>query len=222
MLSLQLEKREKKTKLAKGQMPAVFYGPKEESTSVSLDNGAFVKVWKEAGESTIIQLQGVGDDKDALIQDVDIHPVSGDVRHADFYVFERGKKVQVAVPISFVGESEAEKTLGGTLVKVMHELEIEALPSQLPSEIEADISIIENFETQLHVKDIQLPEGVTAMADGDDTVASVTEAKEEEVEEATEVDMDSIEVEGEKKEGDEAVGDAGGEAPKEGGAEDKG
>src|SRR5690606_26337192 len=106
----------------------VFYGPKEEAVAVSFDRARFEKVLREAGESTVVTLTGVGEDKDTLIHDVQLHPVTDQPLHVDFYVLEKGKKVQTHVPLEFTGEAPAVKSLGGTLMKVLHELEIEAMP----------------------------------------------------------------------------------------------
>jgi len=216
MLLLKVAKREENQKPERlrkeGKIPAVFYGRKEASTPVAVIAREFDTVFRAAGESTIITLEGVGEPKEALIHDVDVHPVTGAVRHADFYVIEKGKKLTVDVPLVFVGESPAVKDLGGVLVKVIHELEIEALPKDLPHEITVDISSLVDFEGQVVVGDLALPEGVVATLDGDEVVAMVSEPKEEE-EEPSAVDMSAIEVEGEKKEaataGEEEAGEAG-------------
>ena len=217
MLELKVEKREELGKASKelgkaGKMPAVFYGPKEETTPITVPAKSFLNVWKEAGESTVVQLSGLGDPKDVLIHDVDVDPVSGDPRHVDFYVMEKGKKVTVSIPLEFEGEAPAVKELGGMIVKVLHELEIEALPKDLPHEIKIDVSVLENFDSQIQVKDLVLPEGVEATAEPEEVVVLAAEAKEEEEEIPAEVDLESIEVEqkGKKEEGDE------GEAPAEG------
>jgi len=203
MLTLTVEKRDTKTKPEAvrrgGKLPAVFYGRKEDSTSISVSQHDFEKVWREAGESTIISLEGIGDDKEALIQDVGVHPVSGKPLHADFYVIEKGKKLTVGIPLEFIGEAPAVKDLGGTLVKVIHELEIEALPKDLPQNIQVDISTLAEFDSQISVGDLKLSEGVMSLIGADETVAAVAEPKEEEVyEEPAEIDMDAIEAEGEK------------------------
>lgn len=208
MTSIKATKRDVKTDLSKlreeGKLPAVFYGPKEESTPITVGAIEFLKVWREVGESSVIDLKEGDDSHQVLIQDVDVDPLTGFARHADFYVIEKGKKVEVATPLEFVGESPAEKA-GDVIIKVMHELEIEATPANLPHQIEVDISILAKVGDQIHAKDIKLPEGVKLMVDGEEVVILVQEAKEEEIEGPAEApDLSSIVVEGEKKEdGDE-------------------
>jgi len=200
-----------------GKIPAVFYGRKEESTPISISEKDFLKVWGEAGESTIISLHGAGKDIDAIIHDVQIHPVTDKPIHADFYVIEKDRKITVPVPLEFIGEAPAEKA-GFVLVKVLHEIEVESLPANLPGHIEINLSSIIDLESQILVKDLKLPNGVEPTLEPDDVVVSVSEAREEEPETPAEApDMDSIEVEKKGKVEDESA-EAGStpEAPKEG------
>lgn len=182
-----------------GKIPAVFYGPKEENTPVVLDTREFVRVWEEAGSSTIVDLKGVGEDKEVLIHDVAWHPVSGVPVHVDFYCIERGKKLTVSVPLVFEGEAPAEK-LGGIVVKVMHELEVEVLPRNIPQEITVDVSSLTELNSVISVADLGLSEDIEPTADATETIASITEAKDEPEEE--ERDISDVEIEGESKEGD--------------------
>jgi large subunit ribosomal protein L25 len=213
MLTLTIEKRDLKANLAAmrqtGKIPAVLYGPKIESTPISMSEVEFMKAWKKAGESSVIVLKGVGDEHEVLIHDIDLDPVSDKVRHADFYVIEKGKKVQVGVPLEFVGVSPAIKEMGGTLVKVLHEIEIEAFPKDLPHSITVDIAPLVNFETQIKAGDITLPSGVILITQADEVVVLVAEVKEEVEEVVAPVDLSAIEVE---KKGKEAKEGAEGEA----------
>src|SRR3989344_5633266 len=141
MLTLKVEKRDvhirpeaiRKT----GKIPAVFYGKKEASTAISVPKIDFLKVWKEAGASSIVTLETPEGIKESLIQDVDLDPITSTPRHADFYVFE--------------------KDLGGMFVKVLHELKIEAMPKDLPHNIKVDVSVLINFGDQILAEDIILP-----------------------------------------------------------------
>ena len=227
-ISLQYEKRDPKiaptTLRNSGKIPAVFYGRKQESTAITLSTREFEKVWKKAGENTVVNLQGEGDEVQALIHEVDKHPVTGVARHADFYVFEKGQKLKIKIPIEFKGVSPAVKDLGAVLVKVVYDLEIEAEPKNLPQKIEVDISPLAAFGNVITAKDIKLPEGVALVISPDDVIASVYEPKEEVVEEVP-VDLSAIEVMKKGKEevpGEEgAAPAAGGAAPAEGKKEEK-
>jgi len=222
MLSLAVEKRNVSGKLdalrASGKLPAVFYGPKEVSTPVTMSLIDFKKVWKQAGESSVVILKDEkGNEHESLIHEVDVHPLTGEPRHADFYVIEKGKKVQVAIILTFTGVSPAVKDKAGILVKVHRDVEIEAAPRDLPREIIVDISKLVELNDTIHAKDLVLPKGVELKIPADEVIASVTEAKEEVVE-TVPVDLSTIEVEAkgkEVKEGEEApASDAKGDVKK--------
>jgi len=188
-----------------GSMAAVVYGPKQESIAITLSSREFDRVLKTAGESSVIDLAGLGSPMQVLIHEVDRDPVTNQPRHADFYAIEKGAKVEVAVPLTFIGESAAVKA-GANLVKIMHELEIEASPADLPHDIEVDLASLAAIGDQIHVRDIKLPKGVTLKVEEDEVVALVQEVQEEKAEEAAPADLSSIEVE--KKGKEEAEGEA--------------
>ncbi len=191
---------------AKGMLPAVFYGPKEEAVSISISQRDFERMLADAGESTIIKLAGIGEEKDVLIHDVAMDPVSGHPIHVDFYAIEKGKKLKVHVAIEYEGEEEAPilKQGGAVLVKVLHEIEVECLPQDLPSHITVNVSAFSEIGASIHVKDLALPAGVVAELDPEEVVA-VINAVAEETEEAPEaVDMAAIEVEQKGKKEEEA------------------
>ena len=211
-ITLTATKREKSEKLDKirkgGNIPAVFYGAKEASTTISVPEVDFIKVWREAGESSIVTLKTPEGNHDALIHAIDLDPVTDKVRHVDFYVVEKGKKIKVHVPIEFEGSSPAVKELGALLVKVLHEVEIEAKPADLPHEIVVSIDSLVNLESQILAKDIKLPAGVELVTGEDEVIALVSEAKEEVIEESGPVDLSTIEIsekKGKKEEEGEAV-----------------
>ena len=96
-ITLNVEKRDPKADVQAlrkaGRIPAVFYGKKEPSTPISIAATDFVKAYKQAGESTVVILKGEGVEVESLIHDLDLHPVTNKPLHADFYVFEKGKKI---------------------------------------------------------------------------------------------------------------------------------
>jgi len=216
MITLEVKARDSKTALATirqgGEIPAVFYGPKEKSTPISVSLKDFEKVWKKAGESSIVTLKGHFGEHDTLIHDIDKDPVTDVIRHADFYVIEKGKKLKVGIPIEYTGVSPAVKDLGGVLVKVLHEIEIESLPKDLPYSIVVDISTLVDFETQITAKDIVLPSGVELVTRPDEIVVLASMPKEEKEEEVKPIDLSAIEVE--KKGKDETTEEGGGDAKK--------
>ncbi|MFH1473131.1 MAG: 50S ribosomal protein L25 [bacterium] len=208
MLTLKTELRDVKIKpeliRKAGKIPAVFYGKNEASTPIAISIIDFNKVWKTAGESTVVVLETPDGEKESLIHDVDIDPITGLARHADFYVFEKGHKVSVELSLEFEGVSPAVKDLGGSFVKVLHEIKVEAMPRDLPPHITVDISSLQNFGDQILAKDLVLPNGVTLEEEPDEVIALVSAPREEIIEEPAEIDLSEIEVEKKgKEEGDE-------------------
>lgn len=177
-----------------GNIPAVLYGPKEDAVSVVVSGKDFGKVLKEAGESTVITLETSNGKKSALIHDVQFDPIKSNPIHVDFYIIEAGKEVEVDVPLEFIGVSPAVKELGGTLVKVLHEVSVKGMPAKLPHTVEVDISMLTELDSNISAKDISLPEGITLMDNVDEIVASISVAKEEEEETETVADIADIEV----------------------------
>lgn len=212
-MELAVEKRDTKTKAAAlrrgGVLPAVIYGRSEESTPISVNRKVFEKLFKEAGESTVITLTGMGGAKEALIHDVAVHPVSGLPLHADFYIIQKGQTVTVSIPLEFEGVSPAVKDHGAILVKVMHELEIECQPKDLPQSIVVDISTLAAIDDKITVGDLHLPKSAIITAGAEEVVAMAA-ALQEESDEATPMDISQIEtsVERGKKEEEDAPAEA--------------
>jgi large subunit ribosomal protein L25 len=212
-MQLTVEKRDTAKKAASfrkaGFVPAVVYGRSEESTPIAIPRKEFEKVFKSAGSSTVITLKGLGEEKDALIHEVDFHAVSGEPLHADFYAIEKGQTVTVSVPLEFEGVSGAVKDMGGILVKVIHEIEMEVLPKDLPNMIHVDISKLVDLDSKIFVSDLSLPASAILSVPLDEVVAMIDTAKEE-AEEAAPMDLSAIEtsVERGKKEEEAPAADA--------------
>ncbi|MEK7461539.1 MAG: 50S ribosomal protein L25 [Patescibacteria group bacterium] len=204
MLTLKTEGRdthiEPETVRKTGKIPAVFYGKKEASTPISIPKIDFLKVWKKAGTFSVVTLETDNGIKESLIQDVDLDPITGTPRHADFYVFEKGHKVEVELPLEFIGFSPAVKDMGGMLIKVLHELRVKAMPKDLPHNIKVEISSLVNFGDQILAQNITLPKGVTLLVNPEEVVATISAPREEKEEEAAAVDLSAIEVEKKGKE----------------------
>ncbi len=154
-----------------GFLPAVVYGEGVESQPLSVPVKDFEKVYREAGESGLVKLDIEGKSYNVLIHDVSRDALKDAPLHADFYAVRMDKLIRTKVPVEFIGESPAVKSEGAVLIKVLHEIEIEALPANLPHHLKADISRLEAFGAKLFVKDIPLPYGVKIFADSDDIVA---------------------------------------------------
>ncbi|AKM77740.1 MAG: 50S ribosomal protein L25 [Candidatus Wolfebacteria bacterium GW2011_GWE1_48_7] len=180
-----------------GFIPAELYGRGKENVHLTVNAKEFAKVLKAAGESTVITLN-VGKEKTpALIHDVEIDSISDAVLHVDFYAVNMNEETETEVELEFVGESMAVKAEGGVLVKSMHEIEVRALPGDLPHSIEVDLSVLANVHDTIHVKDLKVKGNVTLLADPDAVVATVIEQEAEE--EAAPMTVADVKVEGEKK-----------------------
>ena len=181
----------------RGVLPAVVYGPKHTALPLSLAALDFKKIWKEAGETSVISLMVEGGKPtEAMIHEVSYDAVSGEPIHVDFYAIEAGKTLTVSVPLIFVGAAPAVRELGGTLVKVIHEIEIEALPKDIPREISVDVSGLETFDSHLTVGSISLPKTVKILTPAEEVIVLVAAPRQEEAEELPqEVDLSKIEVE---------------------------
>ena len=191
-----------------GDLPAVFYGAKKESTPISINAREFTKVWKEAGESAAIKLAVGGENIDILIHDIQVNPVNGMPTHADFLAIDMNKPIEVAIQLAFSDDTPAVTRGVGILTKVIHEIEVRALPKDLPHEIEVDTSKLENVDDQILVKDLKMPAGVEVLKDEEEVVALIAPMQEEKEEEAAPADLSAIEVEQKGKkdeEGEEAA-----------------
>ena len=193
---------------ANDQIPAVCYGNGKETMSIAINAKDFAKVWKEAGETTAITLDVEGTKVSTLIHDMQLDPIMNVPTHVDFLAIDMKKEIEVAVPIEFTGLAEAEKGGLGTLVKVLHEVQVKALPANLPHSIEVDVTPLATLDMQIHAKDLKLPQGVELITSADEVIALVA-AFQEEKEEAP-MDLESIEVEQKGKKEEE-----GGEATAE-------
>lgn len=207
MISLNAKIREKRGKETRGgnSIPAVLYGPEIKNQPIEIDLKEFNKVYKQAGASSLISVVIEGKKFLVLIHDVVKDAVSDEAIHVDFYQPILTKEVEAKVPLVFVGESLAVKDLGGTLVKEAQDIEVMALPQDLPHEIEINIEGLKTFEDEIKVKDLKLPKGVRVEKNPEDTIAKVVPpAKvEEELEKPIEEDVEGVEkIEKEKKEGE--------------------
>jgi large subunit ribosomal protein L25 len=206
-------------------IPAVFYGHGIDSMSIQVPYSEFQKLYREAGESTIITLDIDGKEHNAIIKDVQLEHVKDTYMHVDFYAVRMDEEITAEVELAFVGMSKAVKEEDGILVKNFDAVEVTCLPGDLPSEIEVDISVLETFEEVIAIKDLAVSSKVEISQDADAIVATVTPPRSEEELEALneEITEDVESVEGVKKEeeGDEEGDAEAGEKKEKGGEESK-
>ena len=193
---------------AEGIVPAVVYGAVEKTFAIQMDRGTFIRLYKEAGESSLIELQIEGQKPlHVLIQDIQVDALRGEVIHADFLALDMTKKVETGVKLRFIGESVAIKSLGGILVHPVDEILVRALPKDLPQHIDVDLSALATFEDAVQLKDLAAIPGVEFLGDVNQTVALVAAPRSEEelaeLSKAVEVDVTKVEVVAKKKEAEE-------------------
>ena len=201
-LSAKIRKEEKPGALRnKGFLPAVLYGPKIENFSLQMNEKEFEKIFKEAGESSLIKLKIDENEFLVLIHDSQKDPLKGNFIHIDFYQPALDEETEATVPLEFVGEAPAVKELAGTLVKNIKELEVSALPQNLPHDIKVNVENLKTFEDSIAIKDLKIPEGVKILKEPEEVIALVTppEKVEEELEKPVEEKVEEVEKVGEKE-----------------------
>ncbi len=185
------------TKRNEGLIPAVLYGHGVESRAIELDHRLFTRAFREAGENTIIALSVDGEAAvSVLVKDAELHPTTNRYIHADFFQVRMDEKIEAAVPIEFVGEAPAVREQGGVLVRALDEVEVVALPADLPHTIEADLSKLVTFDDVIKVADLPVAEGVEIRNDTEAVVALVeaprTEAEIAALDEKVEEDVTKV------------------------------
>jgi large subunit ribosomal protein L25 len=197
--------REVKFLRRQGILPANIYGKKIKSLAVQLTAKSFLPVLKEVGETSLLELKVEGEEKTrpVLIHAVQFHPLSGEPLHADFYEVDLKEKVTTKVPVELIGESPAIKEKIGILIQPLSEVEVEALPADLPEKIEVDISGLKAIDDVVLVENIKVGEAIKILTEGQEVLAKIDAlAKEEEV--VVPVAEEGAEAEGEvKAEGEE-------------------
>jgi len=164
-----------------GKTPVVLYGHGVEPTNLTVEQKELRDTWREAGGSQLVDLS-IGDKKSTkiLINDVQIHAVTGEILHADFYQVKMTEKLETEIPLTFIGESLAVKDLEGNLITEKDALEVRCLPADLVPEFEVDISVLKTFDDVIKVADVKVPASIEILNDPEETVALVTAPRSEE------------------------------------------
>lgn len=187
----------------KGLIPAELYGKGLANFHLSVPVKEFKKVFKESGENTIVNVLLDGEKHPVLIQDVSYNPVTDELESVDFYQVRMDKKLKVGVPVEFVGVSLAVKEKNGLLVKALQEVEVEALPADLPRELKADLSKLTDIGQSIYIKDLEVPSGVKVLVNPETVVATVTakvtEEEELKMQQAAAGGVEGLKVETEEK-----------------------
>jgi large subunit ribosomal protein L25 len=157
-----------------GQVPGVVYGFGVEPKSIKVARADFRNIYRAAGTSSLIDLTiDGGSPVKALIQEVQVNPISMQPYHIDLRQIRMDQELIMKVPLNFVGESPAVKTLAGTLVHPITEVKVKCLPADLPHGLDIDLSTLKTFDDVITVGTLAVPKGVTIVDDADITLAVV-------------------------------------------------
>jgi large subunit ribosomal protein L25 len=203
-----------------GQVPANIYGHGIDSTAINVDTRSLKHLLAHAGKTDLISLKldGSKEPVRVLMREVQRNPLTDEPLHVDFYQVRMTEKIKAEVPIVFVGDAPVLKKIkNSSLLHLLDSVDIEALPDDLPHSFEVDVSLLEELNDAIHVKDISLGRGVTLLSDPEQMVVKVAEARKEEEIVPPVAEAELVE------EGAEAVEAAEGEAAAkaEAGAEEK-
>lgn len=168
-------------------IPGVVYGNKSESRSISVDKKEFYKVFKKAGTTSIVDLK-IDSDKviPCIIHDIDLHPVTEEIRHMDFLALDLKAKITTEVPVELIGEAPGVKELGAVLVLSMDNIEVECLPEDIPQSISVDVSCLKTLDDVIHVSDLPKSPKYDILNEGEESIASLSVENNESEEEVVE------------------------------------
>jgi large subunit ribosomal protein L25 len=185
----------------RGVIPAELYGHGVANIHLAVPEKDFVRVFKEAGTNTVVTLMLGREKRAALIYDVTRDPLTGAPAHVDFYQVKMDEKIRAKVPLAFVGEAPAVKAKGAIVNRSMSEIEVEALPQDLPHSLTADLSVLDDVGKSIYVRDISIPKSVKVLVEENTAVATATPPApvEEEKPEEAPVDVSAVKVETEEK-----------------------
>ncbi len=167
-----------------GFLPANVYGKAIPSQAIQVKYIEFAPVFKEVGETGLVDLQLDGEVRPVLIKNLQMNFYTHTPLHADFYQVNLKEKVKSMVPLVIVGEAKAVEEKLGMLLQTLSEVEVEALPDNLPEHIEVNVEPLAALDEGLTISDLKAPEGVTILTDAEQTVAKITELIVEEKEPA--------------------------------------
>lgn len=183
MTELKFTKRDAETSAeflrSQGLVPAVCYGAGFENTLVTVNDIDFRKVYRHSGTSGLITTSGDIDGEQCLVQDMQVHVVSGDLLHIDFKMVAKGETTEVTVPVTLIGESPAVANKIGLLNMSHDEIVIETIPSKIPESIEIDATKLKELGDSIKVSNLVLADGIKVLDDADTTIVSIMAIKEE-------------------------------------------
>jgi len=164
-----------KTLRNEGVIPATIYGKTTEPMTIQVGLDEFSRAFKQSGETGLIALMIDGTNHPVLVKNVQLNPVTMSPIHVEFQQVNLKEKIKANIPVVVIGESQAVKEKSGTLLQLLNEVEVEALPTDLPEHIEVDISKLAQVNDHATVKELVIPQNVTLLTDPDIMVVKIGE-----------------------------------------------
>jgi large subunit ribosomal protein L25 len=158
-----------------GLLPATIYGKTITPLTIQVNQEKFVDTFKQSGETGLISLTVDNEAHPVLVKNVEIDPVTSVPMHIEFQQVNLKEKIHANIPVVIIGESQAVKEKTGTLLQLLNEVEVEALPTDLPEKIDADITVLANVNDHMLVKQLSIPENVTLVTDPEIMVVKIGE-----------------------------------------------
>ncbi len=165
-----------------GLLPANIYGKGLESTSVQVPTKEFEALFKEVGETGLIDVVLDGQSHPVLIKNIQIASVTRKILHAEFYQVNLKEKIKAMIPVEVVGEPKAVTDKLGLLLQTLSEVEVEALPEDLPEKFELNVEHLATIDEQVTVADLKAPQGVEILTEAEQVVAKISELVSKEAE----------------------------------------
>ncbi|HBL29066.1 MAG TPA: 50S ribosomal protein L25 [Acidobacteria bacterium] len=186
-MTIEVQKRERTGKggsresRRNGNIPGVVYGGGKDSVPIELNRKTFVELMRKAGSENpvfLLKLAGSGQERHAILRDLQKDPVSRMVIHLDFQRIEMTQKLRITVPVELVGVAVGVKTEGGLLEFITRELTIDCLPADIPAHLEVDVTSL-HVGQHIEARDVKLPNGVTLHDDPDKVVVTLGHVRSE-------------------------------------------
>ena len=157
------------------KIPAVVYGHGTDNKHIALNYNEFAKLYREAGMSSVVDLvlDAASRPVKVLISDIQKDPISGAFIHVDLHQIRMDEKIKTEIKLNFINEAPAVKELGGNLIINKDMLNVECLPDKLQATIDVDISGLKQLNDSIHLRDMEIPEGITVLDDMDLSIVSV-------------------------------------------------
>jgi large subunit ribosomal protein L25 len=189
-----------------GLIPAELYGHGIENVHLVVPVKEFAKVFKEAGENTVVTLLNGKEKMPVMIHGIQRDYLTGEVAAIDFYKVKMDEKITAGIPLEFVGESPAVREKAAVINKSMTELEVEAFPQDMPRRFEVNLALLDDIDKTIYVRDIVVPKGVTVLIDENTAIATATPPMKEEEVVPVAADVTEVKVEAEEKVAARSVG----------------